>query len=687
MKRTALTLLLLACLSWAGAAHNVKYSVDPATGGITRLWLEEDGPETNRIVAPDGSQYAWIGDTYGWGLGYFDIRDGAAVRHAAWHRPLSVTAGGARVTYRAEEIEIGVSRRSSGGCLIEEYVFTNRGDTPVELCDAGIYTPFNDNYPDAETCLSGRFHAHIWAGGDAAYANAVPMRGEGPCLGLALTEGRITGYDIWERSPGKGTSNTRGIIALGLPALKLAPGVSYRLAWKLFGNDGWEDFFGRLARTGSVAVQVNRYVFEKGEQAVVEVTGAEKALRDCSISVNGHPLETVASKGRRTASAIADETGGLRFDIRYGGGKTTFAECLVVSSFDTLLRRRADFIRERQQMHAAPDPRYGAYMVFDNETDRIYLNDTPNCSPGDRSEGAERLGMGVFLAKYCRLHPDDGLLASLRRYYDFVRRGVQDGDYNTWRCMSRVWGNRGYNYPWVAEFYFEMYRLTGEKQFALDGYGTMKALYRNFGHKFYAIGQPVLEGLAALRDAGLEEECRDLREDFIAVGDTYAGNGIHYPAHEVNFEQSIVAPAVVFLLELYMETKDGKYLDAAREQLPLLEAFSGFQPSYHLHDIGLRHWDGFWFGKREMWGDVFPHHWSAITAKAYRLYSECTGDASYRERAEDIVRNNLCAFFEDGRASCAYIYPRKVNGLDGRFYDPYANDQDWALTFFMDIFY
>ncbi|MDR2651978.1 MAG: six-hairpin glycosidase, partial [Prevotellaceae bacterium] len=94
---------------------------------------------------------------------------------------------------------------------------------------------------------------------------------------------------------------------------------------------------------------------------------------------------------------------------------------------------------------------------------------------------------------------------------------------------------------------------------------------------------------------------------------------------------------------------------------------------------------GYWFGKREMFGDVFPHYWSAQTGVAFYYYAQCTGDTAYRQRAENIVRNNLCLFFEDGKASCAYLYPYKVNGIKAQFYDPYANDQDWALVSYLLI--
>ena len=64
-----------------------------------------------------------------------------------------------------------------------------------------------------------------------------------------------------------------------------------------------------------------------------------------------------------------------------------------------------------------------------------------------------------------------------------------------------------------------------------------------------------------------------------------------------------------------------------------------------MNEIAFRHWDGYWFGKREMWGDVYPHYWSTLTAAVYHYYFQCAGDASYQRRAENIVRNNLCLFF------------------------------------------
>jgi len=134
---------------------------------------------------------------------------------------------------------------------------------------------------------------------------------------------------------------------------------------------------------------------------------------------------------------------------------------------------------------------------------------------------------------------------------------------------------------------------------------------------------------------------------------------------------------------VFVITKDEKYLTAAERQVGILELFNGMQPDYHLHEVAIRHWDGYWFGKRRYFGDTFPHYWSALTGNVFELYGRITGDNSYLERAENSRRAVLPMIFADGRASCAYIYPCKVNGREGEFYDPYANDQDWGLYFYI----
>lgn len=367
----------------------------------------------------------------------------------------------------------------------------------------------------------------------------------------------------------------------------------------------------------------------------------------------------------------------------YNRGKKTHADLYVVSSYENLLEKRVDFIRTHQQMKNTADPRYGAYMVYDNVGDSIILNDKPSVSRADRDDGGERLGMGVLLAKQYLLTHDAKLLSSLKDYAKFLREKLQTKDFETYSTAVHKARNRGYDYAWVAKFYFLMYN----EMYAEYGYQTLQALFRQFGYGFYCIELPVRLGLQSLQKAGMKKEYKKLLADYKKTGDIFVANSVNYPKSEVNFEQSIVAPAIDYLCQLYLETGIQKYLDEAKKQMPVVEAFDGQQPSFHLNEIGNRHWDGYWFGKREMWGDTFPHYWSAITASAFYHYSLCTGDTSYVDKAKRIVQNNLCLFFEDGKASCAYLYPYKVNGVKAQFYDEYANDQDWALVFYLLVYH
>lgn len=370
--------------------------------------------------------------------------------------------------------------------------------------------------------------------------------------------------------------------------------------------------------------------------------------------------------------------------IEHGG---TWASLLVINDISRLVEKRADFILAHQQMTDKNDKRNGAFMVYDNEGDSL-LTDSQGRS--DLDEGRERVGMGVFLAEYAGWLAAHGradkaglITKRLVDYTSFIRNQLQTGDYTTTSSVSRYVKNRGYNYTWVADLYFRMYLLTGDVQYARHGYGTLQALYRMFGYGFYCIDYPVTVGLKALEKAGMIAERDSLLGYFKHTADIFVKNGTDFPRFEVNYEQSIVAPAVQFLCEVYLATGERRYLDSAVTLMPALESFSGSQPHYRMNEIAIRHWDGFWFGKRQTYGDVFPHYWSAITAAAYHYYAMSTGKADYQRRAERIVEGNLANFFDNGRATCAFVSPRRVDGQKAHYADAYANDQDWALVYLL----
>ena len=130
------------------------------------------------------------------------------------------------------------------------------------------------------------------------------------------------------------------------------------------------------------------------------------------------------------------------------------------------------------------------------------------------------------------------------------------------------------------------------------------------------------------------------------------------------------------------------YKTEATKHVRILERFSGHQPSFHLYEIPIRYWDDYWGGKAQLFGDTLPHFWACLTASSYKSYSACAGDSAqtYNVAAEQCMRNCLCLFTDKGEGSAAYVYPFKSNGRQGQFYDEWANDQDFALYFYLEKF-
>ncbi len=124
----------------------------------------------------------------------------------------------------------------------------------------------------------------------------------------------------------------------------------------------------------------------------------------------------------------------------------------------------------------------------------------------DMNAGRERLGMGIFMALYAQFakkHPGDCyidqhfLSVSIDLYAKFVRT-LQSDSYTTYSSPHRNDKVRIYNYPWVAHFYCEMFKLTQEKRYLTDAYRTQMAQFRDGGMNFYAIDMPAMRATASV---------------------------------------------------------------------------------------------------------------------------------------------------------------------------------------------
>ncbi len=645
-------------------------SIDQRSGALRQIILNNDQEQMNWIL--EANENPWHSSSFNWGLGYacFSLRNKDYSGLIRWEEALeiSIENDSCHVLYQVGPLFIKWERSFlPDGNYKEKCIVENPTAKTVYLDNLVFYTPFNDNYPDASVCVKKRCNAHVWCGGNIAWVNALRMGNEPPHLGMALREGSFSSYEIAERRLIGSSSNVRGTIGLLADVREITAGAEYVSEWHLFPHSGEDDFMSKARKIFLFPVlEAANYTLCPNEPLQLSVLDEAK-VSSPEIYIDGSKL-----KGGWKATGHGEHTVKLEAD-----GKSTFLKFQTIIDPFELIRKRADFIVERQQVNDPDSELDGAFLVYDNEMEKVY------CGKGDYNEARERIGMGVMLAQLQRKVPNEKYVSALHKYHQFIRFKIQKPDGTVLNGVNDE-HCRPYNYPWAAWFHLEMYKTFKNKEFLIDAFNTLVAFYKK-GHEFYAINIPVMSICSELLAAGMEHERKILLGHFKKQAAYISKRGLNYPSHEVVYEQSIVGPAAQLLLELYLVTGDEMYLNEVKPHLKCLEAFNGKQPDFHLNEIAIRHWDGWWFGKRPHWGDTFPHYWSTITANVFHRYWQASEDADYLKRARTILLNNLCLFSKDGMGSCAYVYPMLINGEPGKYYDPYANDQDWALAHYLDI--
>lgn len=577
-----------------------------------------------------------------------------------------------------EELSYSVENIREGDTVTTRITISNPGNKPffTHNGSVSIAFPLTDKYESSRISLTRHCHTHIFCGGNISYICALRMGGEAPHLGMVLTKGSLAGYSV--RRNLLNQSNDRGCFLLHPEAMELAPGESRTLEWKIFRHEGKADFFKKLKQycPRFVEVTAERYVLFEGEKNVLRIRPAFAAGQ---VEVDGRPLPE--TDGEYRLEYTAREIGEKIFAIQVDGVRT-WCRTYVQEDIRTLAGKRCAFLAQHQQYRGPVASLRDAYLAYDNEEERCVYR-----PENDFNGGRERIGMGVLMARYLagqKESRDPRLLDSLERYRAYVLRELVDGE--TGKVCNDI-GKDGsykrlYNVPWAAVFFTELYLLRKEKEDLLIAYRIEKQFYAEGGRDFYPINLPILLLDGALSEAKLEPQRQELMTLSIQHAERILERDINYPSSEVNYEQSIVAPGAEILLSAYALTKDEKYLRGAERQMAVLDLFNGMQPDYRLYEAAIRHWDGYWFGKKRYFGDTFPHYWSVLTGNVFELYGRLTGNPEYLNRAENSRRAILPTFFPDGRASCAYVFPYSVNGQRGEFYDPYANDQDWGLYFY-----
>ncbi|HVX83583.1 MAG TPA: hypothetical protein VH253_02080 [Phycisphaerae bacterium] len=665
-------------------AQGTQPATQPAATWAAAHWtvgVDARGMIVSIVRTDDPAHMNWVRDDGpAWGMPLSK----EAGKLTPWGAPemSSSGAGGNELRFTHGALKLTLKQTLNADSQLEQrYTLTNTSGGPVALAegDFGLCVPLPDNYPSAEISLTQRCDTHLWMGGSAAWINAIRMNGTAPELGLVLEEGSLTAYSITDRP---WNSNDRGFFVVHPAARTLGPGESMTLAWRVFWHQDWHDFFAEAQRVpGFVRLQADRYTVFPGEAVHITAQGGG-ALAGAAVTVNGQPVAAQIQGDHLSAEFTPAGPGDQRVELALAG-RTAWMRAYASPDPMALIAARCRFIIDHQQKHTPGEAIDGALLAYDNQTKELVLEKS-----NDRNAGRERVGMGVLLALYVPRCGDAALKArideALNVYWKFVSEHLQGADGTVYNNTDDP-KQRLYNYPWVAMLHLAMFQAYGDGKY-LDAFvRTVRSFYAHGGAKMYPIDLPIREGLAALTKAGRTQERDELLGLFRGHADRMIQVGTAMPKSEVNYEQSIVAPACDVLLQVAEATGDAKYRTAAEPFVQALLAFNGQQPDHHLNDLGIRHWDDYWFGKGKLYGDTFPHYWSTLTGMvlADEARMEPGQADALRRRAVAIVANSFSLFSADGAASCAYVYPLTVNDRPGQFYDAWANDQDWALVHYL----
>ena len=574
------------------------------------------------------------------------------------------------------------SVRFEGENIVVRHTVRNENAYPVYFKngDFSVYAPFADRYEGAEVCFRKRCHVHVYAGRERAWVKTERMGESEYAVGLYVREGDIVSY-----SQEKVNINNRGYFLLNTAAFQLLAGGEYVLEYVIFAHKGGEDFFRALgAFEGAVTVKNDGgYTLFKGEKRKVELAFNGK-IESAAVYENGKPLAFVQKEGGISftvkAKAYGEKT--VIYEIN---GKKGVLSFFVSRTLSELIKQRVFRICSEHQCLEKGSPLYGAFLIYDNEEKTQFFD----FEYADHNACRERMGMALLLTKYLQNNRNDTKARkSLKLFADFLLRECVDEEtgivYNNIGKDASV--VRLYNAPWVALFFSEMHRLTGEGRYGRLVCRLMTHYYKNGGTRFYPNGICFLDIERAVRESVSKEEHQALLTLFDEHIETLLKNGTSYPPHEVNYEQTIVTPAVRLLLDKYALSGDKKYLEEAGKHIRLLKKFDGAQPDHRQDKLPIRYWDAFWFGKTgrrtggATYGDTL-HYWSVLSGESYIRFARASGDEALALYGQQTVENCYALFKENGEASCAYVYPAFVNGKRGAYYDPFANDQDFTLYF------
>ena len=599
---------------------------------------------------------------------------------------------------KTRNIRVIIEKKVTDCEYFETYQITNKHISEVFLTKDNFGIPFAYDclYKPERDFMNECCISHIWCGGDCAWIYSAKCSAKPPYLVMNVIEGAIDDYSImYDISRTDNGSYYRGEFVLHLRDCALMPHESKTVTFRYkFQDEKPENI--PLNYDGAIRFTANKYTINQNEEISL-LFESQKSFKDLKISCEDKVIKHKRI-GNNAVAKVSFKTLGEHIVKLEVDGKVTWVNINVILPICDLLQKRAKFITEKQQYIKDGSRLSGAYLVYDTDTKNLYYDSVFT----DYNAGNERIGMGVLVCKALQEKYDPKMFESLKLHRAFVERELFDSE------TGMVYDNIGvkkeftriFNFPWVSTYYLEWYNLTGEIK-CLEN--SAKILIRFFENTHCKLGAQCIEAYKicqALKKEGLNLLYNRLFELFICYVEKIGAEIVKHEGHinETSYCSEKPNQRLSYFSQAVCLTENEKYLRAAKDSLIKTKIFFAKQPDFHLNCINVRYWDRYWFGKVKSYGDVFPHHWSALAAWGMYWYQKATKTDALNNLIFNNLTGNLCVYREDGFAHNNFLYPYKIIQYSsndeikqkqflepgvfyGKNYDAFANDQDWALYY------
>ncbi len=582
------------------------------------------------------------------------------------------------------DLYLTVNKYLKDNVYTEEYLFENKGvNTAVIDKDNGALSFAGNSFFDKKSnMLQKRCNTHVFVGEDKTYLYSVKLCGTAPYLYTDVKEGCFVGYSLSsDTAVTDNASYDRGQIWILPKRTVLKPDET--LKWIINYS-----FIDHRPESEGFFCNADKYSLLPDDVANITVKDVCD-IKELTVKCGEQEIPMVTNGNTATGVFAPKTCGQYKIDITVNGKKTYIA-IQKLPYVSEILSNRADFICRNQQCLDKKSRYYGAYLIYDNDTGELVCEEEYT----DRNSARERLAMGVTVALALQKSKCEKWQRSIMLYREFLEKEIIDTENGTVKNSVDDDTVRLYNYPWAATFYFEYYRAFGDTS-ALKTAAAVMVKYYGLGGENMEAHVEIHRMLPYLQAEGYTNLYNKVFNGYLKHADSVCRRRTASSSSEVSCANGMMSIMGIVVINAFLLTGNEKYKAPAEDIKNIVNGFFAFQPDFHCYGMSVRYWDLYWFGKCRTYGDTFPQWLSANSAEFLTFYDKIANTDSYNTIRE-ILLGGLCVYGADGSASCGYLYPDEVNvyssdgkpqkyrpiGIHrGKFYDSFANDQDWTLYY------